>query len=350
MPLYNVAPNPSGGDDTAALQAAINSTPDGGCLAFPANSVYQAGTLKLYSRTAVRLVSFGGTDLASLSGSGTVFHYIGPAGALAMIDVNWSHRCSIEGIRLDMSGPTFPTCGVSVDEWPDPTQAAHTTVCSQFQLLRCVVALPGKSGCDGMWISKQSKTNCEFTEVRDCIFQPFNNTPGMGSGVVQWASFNAKLLRIIRSGFSYLTNGVQIYEGGCLVEGCWGTGNAADVRISGLSDVLTVRDCRFEQSGIGITCDPLEIPQDSAIMVEGNVWGSITGPYCAYIPGRQVMFRGNKFQPANPQTPPAMFQPQLPTAGGSLWWVGNLLTDRIADNSSQAYQNVTSAMNWGRSY
>src|SRR5262245_41861775 len=78
LPLYVQAPDPTGGDDNANLQAAIDGLTPGVPLLFPPGQHYRTSkSLKVWSKVAVRLACLGVTDLGSPTTSGTIIEYTG---------------------------------------------------------------------------------------------------------------------------------------------------------------------------------------------------------------------------------------------------------------------------------
>lgn len=94
-------------DDTAALQAAIDATPDNGILVLERNSVITA-TLRINARTGLKFL--GRLAFASAYGITAPKLIWGGSAHGHMLDMINSHSCLVEGIKFDMSGVTAANC------------------------------------------------------------------------------------------------------------------------------------------------------------------------------------------------------------------------------------------------
>jgi hypothetical protein len=324
LPLYSVAPDPSGADDTAAVQAAIDATPDCGCLVFPANAAYTITVpLKVYSRAGLRLISFGGLDTKPLGRRGTEFVWKGNGG-VALFDCNYAHRVSLEGFALsfDANG-TPPACGVRFDQWPDPAQRPPSiTSCTACAVSRCLITGPKAAGTfHGLDYAQASRTNVDLMVVRDTVIA---GVSGFGEGLRVGSSSNAKSYQIDRCWFSGCTVGVHFLSGSGVVRDCGGTGNALDVENDAVVDFFVVEGCNFESSGQALSFTGSSAP----VTVRNNRWANLKGPYAIYarnIPGLRLecnFFQGG-LNPAGAAVT-APFQPSGRTAmclhrGGNNW-------------------------------
>ena len=363
FPFFVNAPQPLGGtaDDTPGVQTAMNAMPDGCCMKFPGGgAVYNISSLKIYRRTAIKLMCDAPADLASLDRSGCTFKYNGVQGDRALIDINWSHRCTIEGIRLDCTGATYPQCVVSIDEWNDPNPPASSTnpptVTTQATIQDCIIYAQGKTGpMDGIWVSKDSRTNVEFCRILHCNITSTGNMNTSGDAIVSGASYNQKGLVIRECGISWWKNGVRVDNGTVHIIDCFGTGNACDAYVVSTPGPFVMERCRFEQSGMAVLCGNL---QDADFCIRHCEWGNLgqnavagTQTYAFQLWSRFSHIDGCVFASALPANTPQMliFKPPNGNPFGRLLMTNNR-TGKLIDNSGNTFDTVTQSGNWIRAY
>jgi hypothetical protein len=361
FPLYNIAPQPLGGsqDDTANVQTAIDATPDGCLLVFPdGGAVYNVGRLKIYHRTALRLATFARADLASLDRSGCTLKFNGIQGDVGAIDINSSHRCTIEGFRIDLSGATYPNCGVSVDQWddPNPPNTLPKTTTTQTLLKDLIIACPGKaaSGCNGINVSMMSRTNADFTRVRGCNISSYNNTKGWGDGIVSGPSYNQKGMVVEDCSVSWAVDAFHIMNGVMHISDCFGTGNQCDLKVDSTPGPVTMQRCRFEMSGRACNTNIL---QDSEVLLRHCEWGNLgqgwgnVQTYALQMQSQYSRVDGCVFGAApDGGAPPAIMHFPVSGIGIQRLWMTNTRCSKIQDNTGNCFKTSIQENNEFRPY
>jgi hypothetical protein len=348
LPLYNVAPDPSGSDDTAALQAAIDGTPDGGCLMIPPAACYTVSApLSIYSRDGLCIRSLGSPDTRRPGQRGAEFLWKGPTGAGAVFDVNYSRKVIFQGLTLSCDGnATPPARGFRFDQWMDSAKPKPTVNCTACRVSDCLVIAPPVAGnFYGVSISEVSGLNCEYMVIENCTITSPGSQTGWGDGVRVGPSANAKGIQCRNVSVSWANVGLHWQNGSGHVSGCTGTGNAVCVQFDTFVDPSSVRDCNFELAGQFLFANG----QDAPLTLEGNRC-VVTGPYVFNLRNRQTILRGNRFTgtPAAPVTQVQGFTP-YPGSGYGMSRDGNLWS-AIDVNDGWFGSRTVGGLDWQRSY
>ena len=229
-----------GSDQTTAMQAAIDGTPDFSTLFIPPNfTIGISSTLNIHLRQGLHLYSPSYPGSSSNGNFPAEFTWLGAAGG-TVIDVNRSRGCWLEGfvVRTDHHG-NGANVAINVDQ-----SIAGTTICSDnlFDKLAIWNDTPNANFV-GIYFSATSLSNVEAMSVTDCIIQGTANTvPGAsdsGSGIRLGFSFNQKGMQFLRVSIAQcsiaynLGYGSEIYIQGGLLET-----NYTDVYTSQIQDLL----------------------------------------------------------------------------------------------------------------
>jgi hypothetical protein len=209
-----LAPPPSGGDDTAALQKAIDSTPDRACLVLPSPALYKVSGLNVSSRLGLRIVSKGQPDTLGVGRCGCEIQLTSTqAGQPAVVYFRWAHRCSLEGVAVTVApSAASPVALVRVDQ--DPADAHSTGSCSRCVFERCLFYAPNISTPCLDFSRAAARVNCDIMTVRECVFN------GGSDGIRVGANSNAKGYLVQRCDFNGCQFGVHFINGSARVLDC----------------------------------------------------------------------------------------------------------------------------------
>jgi len=224
---YTLAPQPSGGDDTVALQAALAATPTCNCLMLWPGQYHLSTTLQVYSRSGLRIISLCQPDTNGQGQCGTEFNWTGTtAGAVATLNFNWAHACSLEGVAFTFApGSTPPACAVRVDQWVDTTQpnaGAHAiTSTTQCRFSRCLVVAPSTPGFIDFNFGQVSGNNDDLMSIEFCTC--VGGAEGIRVGAPSNPSANLKGYLVNRCVFTGCGYGIHFFSGSASIYDCTAT-------------------------------------------------------------------------------------------------------------------------------